>query len=448
MSTRAGRPRYGAGADVAEWPLHARPVSAKTLRTFPGTFGSLAIGGRPVTLSNARAVALLLNVAHALDHLVLLVFAAAVAAIALDFGVTRWEDLMPYGAGAFLLFGLASLPAGRLGDLWGRRPMMLLFFFGVAASALLVAAARSTWQLAGALTLLGAFAAIYHPVGIPMLVQHARNPGATIGVNGLAGNLGVAAAAVLTGFLVDAFGWRAAFVVPAIVAAVCGALFARLAPREAEAPARRTARAAVVLPSSTLARVFLVMTAAAISASLLFNFTTNGNGQLLAERMRGVIADPAALGMLLALVYVIASFAQVVVGRLIDRVAFKPLYVAIVALQAPLLAVAAHAQGWWLYALLVGVMVVVFGAIPFTDAMIVRYVDDRLRSRVSGMRLTVSFGVSSLAVWVLGPVVKAGGFVVLLSLMAAVSLVTLAAIAWLPRESRLPTPDPAQQSAG
>ena len=51
-------------------------------------------------------------------------------------------------------------------------------------------------------------------------------------------------------------------------------------------------------------------------------------------------------------------------------------------------------------------MIFVFGSIPFTDAMIVRYVDDRLRSRVAGMRLTVAFGISSLAVWLLGPLVK------------------------------------------
>ena len=63
-------------------------------------------------------------------------------------------------------------------------------------------------------------------------------------------------------------------------------------------------------------------------------------------------------------------------------------------------------------------MIAVFGAIPFTDAMIVRYVDDRMRSRVSGMRLVVSFGVSSAAVWLLGPVVKAAGFGALLWLMA------------------------------
>ena len=143
-----------------------------------------------------RTVTLLLNLAHAIDHLFLLIFATAVAAIARDFGLARWEDLMPYGAGAFLLFGLGSLPAGKLGDQWGRRQMMLVFFFGMGASALLVATTQGPWQLAAALTLMGAFSSIYHPVGIPMLVQQATNPGAAIGVNGLAGNLGIAAAAV------------------------------------------------------------------------------------------------------------------------------------------------------------------------------------------------------------------------------------------------------------
>ncbi len=74
---------------------------------------------------------MLLNAAHAIDHLVLLIFATAVGAIATDFGFARWEDLMPYAAGSFLLFGLGSVPAGRLGDHWGRRAMMLVFLFGI-----------------------------------------------------------------------------------------------------------------------------------------------------------------------------------------------------------------------------------------------------------------------------------------------------------------------------
>jgi MFS family permease len=129
-----------------------------------------------MTSPTARRVVLLLNVAHAIDHMFLLIFATAVAAIAADFGFADWESLMPYGVGAFLLFGLGSLPAGRLGDLWGRRQMMLVFFFGMGVSMLLVAVTRNAWELAGALTLMGAFSSIYHPVGIPMLVRGAKPP--------------------------------------------------------------------------------------------------------------------------------------------------------------------------------------------------------------------------------------------------------------------------------
>ncbi|ODU72390.1 MAG: transporter [Lautropia sp. SCN 66-9] len=387
-----------------------------------------------MTHAVSRPTALLLNIAHALDHLFLLVFATAVGAIAADFGVQRWEDLMPYGVGAFFLFGIGALPAGRLGDLWGRRSMMLIFFFGIAAAALLAACATGPWQLAIALTLLGAFAAIYHPVGIPMIVQGAARPGWTIGVNGLAGNLGVAAAAVLTGVLVQAAGWRTAFVVPAIISIVAGLLFMRYAPRETEPPSKRPTKAAVQLSPAMLARAFVAMTAAAASGSLLFNFSTNGNGQLLAERMQAVVNDPALLGTLLALIYVIASFAQLVVGKLIDRFSLKRLYLVIVLTQIPVLLAAMHAHGWLLYALLLLEMTLLFGAIPFTDAMIVRYVDDRLRSRVGGMRLTVAFGLSSVAVWALGPLVKSGGFAFLLGLMAVIAGCTALAVGWLPAE--------------
>mgnify|MGYP006179446049 FL=1 len=181
-----------------------------------------------------------------------------------------------------------------------------------------------------------------------------------------------------------------------------------------------------------LARALVVMTAAAITSSVLFNFTSNGNGPLLAERFAGVMEDPAALGLLLAVVYAVASVAQVVVGHLINRFPLKRFFMFMVMAQIPMLVLASQAQGWWLFAALIGVMVFIFGAIPFTDFMIARYVDDRLRSRVSGMRLGVSFAVSSLSVWALGPVVKAMGFGSSLMLLAGFSVVTTLILTMLP----------------
>jgi len=385
-----------------------------------------------------RNAILLLNVAHAVDHMFLLIFATAVASIAADFGFARWEDLMPFGVGAFVMFGLGSLPSGRLGDLWGRRAMMVAFFFGIGASSLLASLAQGPWQLAAALTLIGAFASIYHPVGIPMLLQGAVRPGATIGINGLAGNLGIAVAAALTGLLMQWLGWRAAFAAPGLVCVVLGFVFLRVVPPETESPAKRKGGAQVRLSRAQVARALAVMTMASATGSILFNLTTNGNAQLLSERFRGVVNDPAALGLLLASIYAVASLAQVVVGRLIDRVSLKPLYLSMALLQVPVLLFSAHQEGWWLYAGLLATMVFIFGAIPFTDAMIVRYVDDRMRSRVAGMRLAVSLGISSLAVWLLGPLVKGMGFATLLVVLAGVAMCTAFTVLWLPSER--PTP--------
>jgi len=383
-----------------------------------------------------RIPALLLNLGHALDHLFLLIFATAVSAIAVDFGVERWEDLMPYTVGAFFMFGVGSVPAGRLGDLWGRRKMMLVFFYGIGLASIAVAFTQSPWQIAAALTVLGLFSAIYHPVGIPMLVQQSKRPGITIGINGLAGNLGIAFAALSTGLLVKYFGWRMAFVVPGVVSIAAGLLFSKTASLELGPPATKKLTH-IQLPKHLAVRTFIVMVASGTTGSLLFNFTTNGNTQMLTERLDGIVSDPASIGMLMALVYAIASIAQVIVGRLIDLVPVKPLFFGIVASQIVLFALAAQSTGWIWYVLAVAYMISVFGAIPFSDAMVVRYIDDSMRSRVSGIRIAISFGISSLAVYMLGPFVKSSGFTQLLIAMSFIAAISAFIVLWLPGESQM-----------
>jgi MFS family permease len=375
---------------------------------------------------------LLLYLAHAIDHLALLIFATAVSTIALEFEFARWEDLMPYTTGAFVMFGIASLPAGRYGDHWGRRPMMLVFFFGMGASLLLVGATQTPLQMGIALTVMGAFSAIFHPVGIPMLLQNAPKAGAVIGMNGLAGNLGIAFAALLTGLFVKYLGWRAAFAIPGIFCLLLGAYFAYVVPKETSSPAKKKAQLLQV-DRATAVRVFAVLTVTTTLGSIIFNFTTNGNAELLRERASAIATDPAAIGIMLAVVYAVASVAQIVVGQLIDRYPIKRVFLPIVALQAAMFFAAIHAQGWWFFVAVTLCMVFVFGAIPFTDAIIARFVDDSMRSRVAGVRLAVSFGISSLAVWALGPFVKASGFATLILTMAVIATITALAVLFLPK---------------
>ena len=344
--------------------------------------------------------------------------------------------MMPYTVGAFMMFGFASIPAGRMGDLWGRRQMMLVFFFGMGLSAIAVSLTQTPLQMGIALTVLGIFSAIYHPVGIPMLVQKAARPGFTIGINGLAGNLGIALAALSTGFLVAWQGWRVAFIVPGLVSIVCGFVFAWAAPHESDAPAKKKSNS-VQLPKHVAWRTFAVMVATATTTSVLFNITTNGNAQLLAERLDGLVNDPARLGMLLAAVYAVASLAQLVVGRLLDRFPVKPLFFGVLLLQIVAFGVASQTSGWIWYVAAIAYMVMVFGAIPFSDTMVVRYIDDAMRSRVSGTRIAISFGFSSIAVYLLGPVVKVAGFTQLMVALTCVAALGAFFVLFLPNEAQM-----------
>jgi hypothetical protein len=62
------------------------------------------------------------------------------------------------------------------------------------------------------------------------------------------------------------------------------------------------------------------MTMAAIASSLLFNLTTNGNGQLLRERLSGIVDDPALLGALWRASTSSHRSRRCAIGLLIDRI--------------------------------------------------------------------------------------------------------------------------------
>jgi MFS family permease len=266
---------------------------------------------------NPRLTSVLLNLGHSLDHLVLLIFAAAVASIANDLGVDRWEDLMPYGAPAFFFFGLCSLPAGRMGDLWGRRKMMLLYFAGIGLSSILVSQAQSPWQLCVLLAVMGGFASIYHPVGIPMLIQNSTTPGRAIGINGMMGNLGIAIAALITGWIIRDYGWRAAFWIPGLISLALGWVFWRVSDANEIPPVKKMPTFSVESQANQFT-LFFIMTLAATTGSFLFNFTTNGNNEVLLNKLGDQWRNPAVIGTLLAAIYCIAAFSQLIIGALIS----------------------------------------------------------------------------------------------------------------------------------
>ena len=128
----------------------------------------------PDTLS--RRTVTFVNIAHALDHFVLLIYPTAVIAIAAERGLD-YGALIGLATGAFVAFGLFSLPMGWLSERFGRRNLLAAFFGGCGLACLGISTATTETGFAVWLFVLGVFSAIYHPIGGAMLVTHARRLG-------------------------------------------------------------------------------------------------------------------------------------------------------------------------------------------------------------------------------------------------------------------------------
>jgi MFS family permease len=376
---------------------------------------------------------LLLNLGHALDHLCMLIFPTVVLAMSAELG-RGYADLLPLSLGGFIAFGACSIPAGWLADRWSRTGTMTVFFFGIGAASILTGFASGPAQIALGLTLIGVFAAIYHPVGIAMLVANRENVGRVLGVNGVFGNVGVAFSALLAGALADAAGWRAAFIVPGVMALGTGVAFALVA-RGAQdgAPARKLAP--VKLSRVDLARVFAVLTVATACGGVIFNATTISMPKVFDERLSALTHSTFGIGVLVCGVYLIAAMAQLCVGWWLDRRSLKSVFVPVVALQVPLLALAGTMDNYLMLATAVAMMFFVFGQIPINDAMIARYTAEEWRARAYAVRYVVSFGASALAVplvaWIYS---SSGDFRLLYYVLGTLALVTFSAALVFPAE--------------
>lgn len=383
-------------------------------------------------MNQSRNVIRYINAAHVIDHMFMLIFPAAVLgmtqAFALDFAA-----LIGLSLGGFIAFGACSLPAGWLGDHWSRRRMMLVFFFGIGASAIFTGLSHSAPMLVLGLTLIGIFAAIYHPVGTAMLVAYAQNRGREIGINGMWGNLGVAFSALITGLLVAHFGWRAAFILPGVVAMVLGVGFA-LQVREEPVPKRpHTPLKGAGGQRISMALVFGVLALATATGGVVFNATTMTYPKLFQERLHELFASPQTLGVVVSLAYAFGAVAQLSIGRVLHRVSLKWPFVVLTMCQAPLLYALAYGEGWGVIALGAAFMFVVFGQVTVNDAMVANFVAPQWQSRVFALRYCLSFGASATAIPLISYVEPLQGLVGLYLILAAIAALTFVAALVFPR---------------
>jgi MFS family permease len=391
-------------------------------------------------MSHDRLRFLFLNLGHAYAHFFMLLYATVVLTLEVESDRDYGELLLPSTAG-FVAFAAGTLPAGWLGDRWSKQGLLAVMFLGLGVASLLTALAGETWQIAAGLAAIGLFASIYHPIGIAMVAAEAGQLGRTLGVNGVWGNMGVAAAPLVAGALSAAWDWRAAFALPGAVALATGLAFLLLLRRAPQVQSKRTPPPARPASPALVRRVFIFIPVASLFGGLVFSAMSVALPKILAEALAGgAIPGLLSAGTLAAAIFAIAAFAQIVTGRGVDRWPPRNLMVALSAGQLLLFALLAQTAGWPVLLLGLLVMALVFGEIPVGDALVAHYGAPQWRqwrARLYALTYMLSLGVSSAAVPLVAWLHLAGapggnGFVTVYWVLAGAAAILVAASLLLP----------------
>ena len=329
-----------------------------------------------------------INIGHFLDHFMMLIFAKAAFDAGRHFGLS-YDEIIIYGTLGLFLFGAAAPLAGWLADKYSRSLIIIIYPFGVSLGAFLCFLSSSPIMLGFSIGVIGFFAAIFHPVGIAMLIRDSNKVGIRLGVNGVWGNMGVAAAPVLTGFIILNSNWQLSFLVPSLICLIFGIAQLR-GFKEIDIKEEKIKQKISNGLVEGWKIVLLSLTMTTLAGGFIFGSLTFLIPRIFEVNLSGISVDIAITGLLAGIVYAIASLSQVGVGYLIDRYSPKIILGFVGIGQFFLIYLSSLYIDYALFFVMLMAMFFVFGQVPITDAILVRYVDDQWRARILSVKFLIN----------------------------------------------------------
>ena len=362
------------------------------------------------------------SLGHMLCHICELAFIGLIPTIVVETGISV-DQVAAIAVPGFLLYGFGALPAGIWTDRRGSVEALTVYFLLVAIAGLGIYASQSLGQLKVGVTLLGLAISIYHPAGLAMLSLGCRNRGRALGINGVAGSLGVAIGPSLGIAVVGAnFSWRLTYLLIALLAFVG---FAAAFLLKIQVPAPKAARTPAGGHRGVGFKLLVVLFAAMLVGGFNYRCLTTalpaylsgtGDVRMLAEQdlgSDGQAAEDAAAttgrlapstrgGGIVFLIFALGGIGQLAGGLLADR--FRPtvLYALTIGMSVPLVVIMprlTHSAGIWVAGVLA---VFVFAQQPSENSIVAEATPPELRSTMYGLKFVLAFGLASFGAWVAG----------------------------------------------
>ncbi len=352
--------------------------------------------------SDERNVLVTTCMGHFLSHFNMLVFPAVVLPLATRLNLPLAE-VLGISFWMYLLFGLTALPWGLVTDRFGAKTLMGVYYAGAGLCAF-AAAARidSPGSFALALAGIGLFSGIYHPAGLGLISKQVKRISYGMGINGMFGNLGLAAAPLVAGLVTWVWGPRAAYLMLGTVN-LTGLVVMTLLPIPAggdgfaKAADNNGSRGFIILLMAMMLGG-IVYRGATVILPAYFELRNQGIFEWLTQQLPAGFSGNLVATTITSAIFLVGMLGQYMGGRIAERFSLPYSYLIFHMVTIP----AAFAMAWTFNLSLVLVAVIYFffllGMQPIENTLVSRLTPARWRHSAFGMKFVLTFGMGAMAV--------------------------------------------------
>jgi MFS family permease len=359
--------------------------------------------------ANQRRILVFTSAAHFLTHFFVLVFPALVMPISRDLSLEP-ARVIPLSFPMYLCYGILAIPWGYLSDRFGPRWMMGAGMLIAGAGFTAAGLSESAEQLRISLAAIGVGCSAYHPSGLALLSKGMQGRGRALGINGLWGNGGIAAAPLAAGALTYALGWQSALLAFGSAGIALG-LLCFFVPFSVGAV---DLQKGTVVERGQATRYFLILCAAMVFSGLMYRGYTIilptffeaklSDFSLFASETARLAsdADTLAATVITCGVYLVGMGGQLLGGRVADRFELRWAYLTFFLGALPFLLLMSVVEGLPLIAMAGGFVLFSLGMQPIENSLVAVLSPPQWRSVIYGIKFTLVFGAGSLAVQLVG----------------------------------------------
>ena len=302
-----------------------------------------------------------------------------------------------------LLIGLGAIPFGWLSDRWSRSGTMTIMFIGMGLASILCGFSTSVSYLFVSLSLLGLFCSIYHPVGIPWVINSANRQGRALGINGIFGGVGIGSGAFVAGTLTELLNWQLAFIVPGFLSIIIGFILIYLIFIDKISyknffisnDKQDHSRNEMVL-------IAFIMLLSMFALGLSFHNTQTALPKVFEIRIGNI--NSIQIGFMIGIIYFISGATTFVGGLMADRFNLKAIYLIGIFMQFPCYLGIAYMSGYSIVILCILAAVFNASVLPTENLLLSKFTPQKYHGVVYGIKFILAFGSGPISVFLISEI--------------------------------------------